>query len=241
MSLLHGIIHDEPIGNVTVTNVTLSIYVNKHAAIRATVGATCFLSMIGALFVAFSYLCYRDLRSQARQILFNLSLMDFGVGLANLSGIAIYFDRYYIDLHTGIRLVPPIFIVYLCKAQAFIAFFSTYASIFWTITLAVYMYFLIYQDLQQKKKGVGCCFLSFCYVLNYGLAGGLSLWFLLTKRLGHSIYGSTGWCTIIVMEPNHKFDYITVIIGYDLWIYLAIILCTTIYVSIFIYLNFKVR
>lgn len=228
------------IDNISVTNVTINVYVNKHVAVRAVVGATCCLSMVGALFVAFSYLCFRDLRSQARQILLNLSLMDFFVGLANLTGILINFDQFYFD-SAGCPQTPSLSIERLCKAQAFIAFFSTYGSVFWTISLAVYMYLLIFQDLQRTNAKVGYCFLVFCYLLNYGLACGLCLWFLKMDRFGLALYGSSGWCSITVIEPSYKIDYIAVVIGYDLWVYLAIILCTSIYVSIFIQLNVRVR
>ena len=222
------------------TNATKSLYMDKHAGLRPVVGTVCCLSMIGSIFVVLSYLCFKDLRSQARQILLNLSLMDFGVGLANFSGIVINFDKLYTNTTTGKPLQPSPAIRGLCTGQAFVAFFCTYGSVFWTISLAVYMYLLIFQN--KNNVIFGRLFLGLCYILNYGMALGLCLWFWYMERFGHSIYGSTGWCSVIVVNHNkYIIDYIAIIVGYDLWIYLTVILCSTIYVSIFIHLNIKVN
>ena len=230
---------DHGLHDITVAaNLTNNVYLNKHVGIRAAVGTACCLSMVGSIFVVLSYMCFRDLRSQARQILVNLSLMDFGVGLANFSGIVIDFDKLYMNTTTGSPLYPPPAIQGLCVGQAFVAFFSTYGSVFWTISLAVYMYLLIFQNLNKTNVLFGRLFLGLCYLLNYGMAIGLCLWFLYMERFGHSFYGSTGWCGVVVV--NNDFDYIAIIVGYDLWIYLTVILCSTIYLSIFIHLNIKV-
>ena len=240
MGILANGVSLSDMGNVSFDNITYNIFMNKHVAVRVTVATACCLSMIGAIFVILSYVCFKDLRSQARQILVNLSLMDFGVGLANFTGIAINFDRLYMNMSTGIPLYPSFAVRALCQGQAFIAFFSTYGSVFWTISLAVYMYLLVFQD-TKRTNFFGRVFLVICYVLNYSMAVGLCLWFLFTNRFGNSPYGSTGWCGVVIERGNDRYlNYIGIVIGYDVWIYLTMILCTAIYVSIFIHLNIKV-
>lgn len=214
-------------------------FLDKHVAIRSVVGATCLLSMLGSVLIVLSYCCFKQLRSQARQILVNLSIMDFGVGLANFIGIVVYFDGYYFDKSTN-RTVHPSFynagyIDELCKAQAFAASFTTLASILWTITLAIYMYLLVFRYEPKMIR-----FYLLAYPLNYILSVAVGVWLLLTRRLGHAPYNSSGWCSIILVRGDHSIDLIATTIGYDLWVYLAIFICTTVYVAIVLFLKTEV-
>ena len=126
---------------------------HKEPVVRAVVGAVCVLSMVGSLTVILSYWCIKEMRSEARQILINLSLMDFCVGLSNLVGIVVNFDGYYyVDSSTS-KLRPNTKIVdVMCKAQAFVALCSTLSSVFWTIALALYMYLLVIANWKKMSK-----------------------------------------------------------------------------------------
>ena len=204
---------------------------HKEWMVRAIVGAVCVLSMLGSLFVIFSYCCIKTLRSEARQILINLSLMDFGVGLANFVGIVAYFDGYYRDIDhstSKLRQNTSEIVDILCKAQAFVAAFSTLASVFWTIALALYMYLLVIANWKQTSK----YFYHFAY-LSYVASVLMCIWYITTDRLGHAPYSASGWCSLI----NRRGDYIGVVIGYDIWIYLGMVVCTTVYLAIIAYLT----
>ena len=211
-----------------------SIYLNKHAAVRVVVGVVCLFSMLGSVLIVISYCFFKQLRSEARTILLNLSLMDFGVGLANFIGVVAYFDKYYKKSTATagtVELLPNASSVVddMCKAQAFFAMYCTYASVLWTITLAFYMHMLVFANWKKTR----CYFYCIVYPFNYVLSALLCMWFMLTKRLGHAPYNSSGWCSLI----NVNSDYIATIIGYDLWIYLGMVMCTSVYVSIFLYLR----
>ena len=208
----------------------------KHVLVRVIVMITCLLAMMGAIFVILSYACVKSLRTQARQILVNLSLMDFGIGAANFTGAAVNFDQYYNDSSGSLFNSNITIVDYFCKAQASLALLTTLSSIFWTISLAVYIYLLIFQNWQKIKL-----YLPLCYIICYGVPIGLSVWLLLTKRLGHAPYDSSGWCSIRTVSPqNKKIDFIAAIFGYDLWIYLAFIICSVIYFSLFIRMQIEV-
>ena len=216
------------------------VYLDKHVAVRSVVGITCALSMLGSALIIFSYY-FKELRSQGRHILVNLSLMDFGVGLANFIGIAVFFDKYYFDVSTHQHVQPShfnmSFIDDLCQAQAFFALFATFGSVFWTITLAIYMYLLVFRNWKQTNK----YFYFIAYPFNYLLSLGICVWLLLTHRLGHAPYNSSGWCGIIfVKNDGMSIDLIATTIGYDLWIYVAILVCSAVYVAIFLYLKTQV-
>ncbi|XP_011405005.1 PREDICTED: probable G-protein coupled receptor 157 [Amphimedon queenslandica] len=212
----------------------------KHLLVRTTVMIVCSLSMIGAIFVILSYVCFKSLRSQARQILVNLSLMDFGIGAANFFGAIINFDQYYKDMNNGTVLTGTHAMDSLCKTQAFIALLTTYCSVFWTTSLAVYMYSLVFLNLKSTKKMRLC--LPACYVLCYGLGIGLSIWLILTNRLGHSPYNSSGWCSIIIISPGNKnVDFMAAVFGYDLWIYLTFFICAVVYPILILQMNIEFK
>lgn len=217
---------------------TTGFPMEKHVLIRAIVMVVCSLAMLGAIFVIISYACFKSLRSQARQILVNLSLMDFGIALANFTGAAVNFDKYYVDNTTGSYLVGSYTVDTLCKTQAFFALLTTFASVFWTISLAIYMYLLIFQNKQQKMT----YFLPLCYITCYGIPIGLSFWLLFTGRLGHAPYNSSGWCGIALINPkDESIDMMGAIFGYDLWIYLAFFMCFTVYSALFLRINVEFR
>ena len=67
----------------------------KQTGERTVVGITCGLSAVGAMLIFLSYVCFKKRRTRTREILVHISVMDFGVALANLIGDVVYFDRFY--------------------------------------------------------------------------------------------------------------------------------------------------
>ena len=199
----------------------------KGLPVRLVVGITCFLSIVGATLIILSYACFKSLRTKAREILLHISLMDFGVAAANLIGDVVYFDQFYIKNNTLIE--PNSTVKYLCTAQAFFAIYFTLGSVLWTISLAVYLYFLLVHRTTHNAK----YFLYFSYVLCWGMPFFITLWLVLTDRLGYSPDNAAAWCSMIAFNPKTHFkDYFGVVIGYDLWIYLAMVLVPVMYCSV---------
>lgn len=203
-------------------------------SVRVVVGITCCLSMIGAVLIILSYVLIKDIRTKAREILLNLSLMDFIVAAANLIGILVNFDDYFSKYNNanGTYMVNT-----FCKAQAFFAMYATISSILWTNCIAVYIFLHI---MFEGKLSVFWTMFSF-YVLSYGLPLILNIWFLLTNKLGYSPYGSSGWCSLIVYDFIEKKRYpLTLVFGNDIWIYLTITLVPLIFISLRFYLKYQV-
>ena len=223
-----GSYSEDYLGNST------NVFFDKGWPMRAVVGVTCVLSITGSLLIIFSYFCFVGLRTRARLILVHLSVMDAGVALANLIGDAVNFDQYYTDGSKPISTDVPTHIQNLCVSQAFIAEYFTLGSVLWTTNLAIYMYFLV---LHHDTK----LFLYFCYVFTYGVSLLISLWLVFTGRLGFAPYDSSGWCSIIAKKPaTGDTDYFGAAIGYDLWIYLAIVITLVVYLSVHFYLSDEV-
>lgn len=211
-----------------------SIY-TKHWQIRAVSGISCSASILGSALIILSYACFKKLRTRVREILVHLSVADAGVATANLIGIVVYFDRYYTikcdENGNAYKLIPPhdSYINGLCKTQAFFALYFTLCSILWTISLAVYLYFVLVHHGTRNAK----LFLVFAYFFCYGFPLLLSLWPALTNKLGYSPYNSAGWCTVILVDPEspQQRDVFMGVMGYDLWIYLALVLVTVLYLA----------
>ena len=225
--------------NASVLEDASSGFLTKSAGVRTAVAVTSSLSMLGAFFVVLSYASVRSLRTQARQILLNLSLMDFGSALAIFIGAVTDFDRFYVD-DSGPRRMwrePSSWLNGLCEAQAFLHMLFNYSSILWTITLAVYMYMLVFHNWQERVK----YFLPLCYVLDYAMPLLLSVWFLEEGKLGYAPFDSSGWCTLRTIDPyTRSRDYLAAVIGYDLWVYLAAVLTVVLYAAVFLRLKFVV-
>ncbi len=230
---------DNDIVPITLINASLSHFLQKDIPTRAVVGITCCLSILGSLLIILSFILQKK-RTKAREILFHISLMDFGVGMANLIGLLVYFDRYY---RKGNKIISeeevPDYIDGLCKTQAFFAAFCTLASIYWTTALAGYLYIVI---LYRRNPKYSKYFVRFCYFLCYGLSLFISAWLISIGKLGFSPYNSTGWCSLIAKDPryppegftdqSHKIDMFISIFANDLWIFTATFMIVVLYIAI---------
>ena len=216
----------------------------KDTMMRAVVGVSCCLSILGSLVIILSYILFKKRRTRARKILLHISLMDLGVALANLIGLSIDFDQYYIThLYINTSYEVPSYINGLCKTQAFFAVYCTHASVLWTIALAGFLYFVIV----YQKSHVATYFLWSSFVFCYAIPLLVTLWLVLTKRLGYSPLDSSGWCSLILTITfdggggYRKIDMFSSIIGYDLWVYLAFVTIPLLYLSIRCHLANMVR
>ena len=205
-------------------------------SIRIVVGITCALSMIGAFLIILSYFLIRDIRTKAREVLVNLSLMDFMAAAANLAGVLANFN-YYLGPNSPNMTEHKHVINNLCLAQATFAMYGTISSVLWTICLAVYIFlWIMLEGRDIAKKSV-----VFLYTICYGIPLGLTLWFVLTKRLGNAPYGGSGWCSLVLSKHKNSKNIFAAVLGNDLWVYLTIILVPLIFLSLHFYLKNKVR
>ena len=221
-------------------------FYHKSPGLRAVVGLTSALSIVGSLLIILSYLCFKDLRTKAREILMHISFMDMGVGLSNLVGIGVNFTKYYTcfnsthehlgndDARTpcnGSSLIEG-----LCLAQGSLATSFTIGSVLWTICLSMYLFILISQKGTREAK----IFMRFAYFFCYLIPVGLIVWLNFTKRVGYSPFESTGWCGAIFVRPNKKREIVASIFGYNLWMALTFVLVPVLSISTHIYIRDEV-
>ena len=143
-------------------NCTSGSIFKKSGYVRGVSGASCAASFLGSVLIILSYICFKRLRTKVREILVHLSVADSGVAAANLVGIVVFFDRFY-DVECDAdgkvyNIVPPHrHIAILCNVQAFFALYFTLSSILWTVSLAVYLYFLLVHHGTSKASGYFWC------------------------------------------------------------------------------------
>ena len=204
---------------------------------RVIVGFTCALSMCGATLIIISYVFFKSLRNRARLILVHLSLMDFGTVLSKFVGNLINFDRYYVTHNATCTIyhTPQHHAIKeLCEGQAFLGHFFTLSSVLWTISLSVYLYFL----LMHYRTSYARFSLYASYFLCYGISLLISVWLLLSGKLG---YDGDSWCTIVAINlftgrPNRY----AAVFGYDLWVYFTMTFVPVLYLAVHLYLRDKV-
>ncbi len=214
--------------------------------LRIIVGLTCFLSIFGALLIILSYVLFKQLRTTTRLVLVHISLMDFGVAVANLTGILVDFNKYYFDPLNGnytkdgwpILKAPSPIIYSLCNTQAAFAVFFTSGSILWTTSLSVYLYFRI---VHHNTPNVARNVLWIVTFLSYLFPTIFVAWTFFTGRLGYSPYDSEGWCGERMVDlTTGKRQIVLSIIEYDLWICMTYFLVPILYVSILVYVRKEV-
>lgn len=202
------------------------------------------LSMIGALLIILSYIFIRSIRTKAREVLFHLSLADLGVGLANLIGAIVNYGHLIDTCHHGEHHSNSssshhqlcLAYVQLCKTQAFFAEFFMIASILWTLLLAFYVYILVLDTGRKASLWI----VRFGYLVCWGLPLLLSLWFVLTKKLGKTALGGAGWCSLRVESHEGDIHFFTVFFGSDLWVMMTFLLILVLYTTTHCHLKEKV-
>lgn len=205
---------------------------------RVIVGITCVLSMCGATLIIASYVFFKSLRNRARLILLHISIMDLGTVVSKFVGDAINFDRYYVSYPNSTCTIYHTtrlnYIQGLCEGQAFFSHFFTIGSVLWTISLSVYLYFL----LVHYRTPYAQMSLNASYFLCYGLSLLVCVWLLLSNKLG---YDGKSWCSIVSLDlltglPNRY----AAVFGYDLWVYFTMTFVPVLYLTVHLYLRDKV-
>lgn len=201
---------------------------------RVLVGIACVLSMFGATLIIVSYAFFRSLRNRARLVLVHISVMDLGTVLAKFVGNAVGFDRYYMSYNASCTVYHPPrhdYVQPLCEAQAFFLHFFTLGSVLWTTSLSVYLYFLLmhHQTSYARRS------LQASYFLCYGLSVCVSLWLLLSGKLG---FGGNSYCGQVTIDPlTGRPQQFSAVFGYDLWAYFSMTFVPVLYLAVHLYLR----
>lgn len=199
-----------------------------------------FLSIVGASLIIVSYLFFKDVRTKGRLVLLHLSLADLGVSISNFVGSVVFFHRQEDESrcspHHSNWSESCAVLNGLCKTQAFFAAYCTLASFFWTLTLAVYVYLLI----MDTGRSLSAKLLNFSYIFCWGLPLVISLWLVLTDRLGNTGYGGGGWCSLKVETKEGGVSIFVVVFASNLYVVTTFIAILILYTATHCYLRLRV-
>ena len=186
--------------------------------LRVTVLLTCALSIVGSALIVLSYVCFKNSRSKARQILVHLSVVNLGAGLSDFLGGVIYFQFNYEEVGLSDNDGKAV----VCKMLASVSLYCSLSSILWSATLAAHLYFVLtgYVDVTRH--------LRLSYVFDYGLPVLFVVWFLSTHRLGYNRHLAN--CNVVYETAGRK-DFVATVFGNDLLTYGAAVLISALSVS----------
>lgn len=219
----------------------------KPLSLRVVVQVVCALSLVGSSIIIFSYLCYKSHRTRARYILVHLSLSNIGQVVSNFVGVTVNFDstfnrtsEFSYDVLRGHNRSS---VEQLCTTQAFLTVYFSLCGMLWTVCLAVYLYLVILGTKQSDfARYAG-------YVLCYTLPLLVTVWLLLSQRLGYAPYSTPGYCGLVTRKPfqGHRYakcdperDVLGGFLGYDIWVVLTILLTVLFYITALCYLRQQV-
>ena len=190
---------------------------------RVVVGVSCCLSIFGSLLIILSYVLFKETRIIVRTILLHVSLMDLGVAVATLICLSSDLDRFYVEM--------PSNVVKSCKIQGFFAVYCTLASFLWTITFAALL-----ATGSSDYPWFGCksiaCFWVVSIVVCYSLPLLVSLWLVLTGKLGcPPLHSYSLRLRMDIDEEYGNTNIFSVVFGYDLWVYLTMVILPILYLS----------
>lgn len=221
---------------------------HKDVGVRAVVGVTCSLSIIGSLLIILSYVCFKDLRTRARYILVHLSLTDLILAVSNLVGIIGNFDQHSIDSNNNASRPTEYHDTLYCRIQGLFTLYSTLSSILWTILLALFVFILVTAG---NPKRITKFLMLFCYLLCYGLPLLPSLWAFFREKVGYAPLQSSGWCALKSLRIFHLSadasicysvldDVYANFFAYNLWILMAFCVIVLAYLSVHCHITNKV-
>lgn len=210
--------------------------------LRIVSGSVCILSVLGSAAIILTYLFVKSVRSKARELLVHIAAMDLLYTAANLVGLVLPYREHLIDKHFEANGTEPSHYKtyhYVCLIQAFIAIYGTVGSILWTVGLAIYLYYRVValSDVVSTRK-----VLWMLYILCYLLPLYVSLWLMFDHGLGYSpdVSSGAGWCSLNTQTNTRTNQVLLVVLTYDIWILIGLILLLPLYLSIYAHTRQKV-
>ena len=205
-------------------------------ALRVLVTVTCVSSIIGSGAIILTYLCFPDIRTLARQLLVNLSVADFTAALSILAGLFVFYDDFLKGgaVSEGYQRA--------CLTQAVFAVYATQSSVLWTIAIAVYMFAIIV----LKKPSLGKKIVVVSYIVCWGIPLILTVWLAVAGFLGYETGATPGFCAIKGLTGDssspdtHRTAVYPIVIGYEMWLYIAFIVLPILYIAIKCHIKVKV-
>lgn len=191
----------------------MNITNNQFAANTTTnlvlAGTTAILSMLGTIFIIVTYAKWVTIQTSSRRILLYISVSDFFLALGNFVGIFIKCEI-------------------VCLVQSIVVTFSSLSSFFWTVFMAVYLYYGCSRKKVISRQALFCVF----YILGWGVPFVITALAAVMAKLGYNAdIVTSGWCWVSV-EMSWNEMIIWMLVTGKFWEILAYFIITVLYILI---------
>ncbi|XP_045155141.1 G-protein coupled receptor 157, partial [Echinops telfairi] len=178
---------------------------------RAVVLLSCALSALGSGLLVATHALWPDLRSPARRLLLFLSLADLLSAASYFYGVLQDFSGPSWD----------------CVLQGALSTFANTSSFFWTVAIALYLYFSIVRGAHGPRAGR---LLWAFHLVSWGVPLAVTVAAVLLKKIGYDASDvSVGWCWIDLEAKDRA---LWMLLTGKLWEILAYVTLPVIYILI---------
>ncbi|XP_051805907.1 G-protein coupled receptor 157 isoform X2 [Acanthochromis polyacanthus] len=171
---------------------------------------SCALSLLGSSLIIFTYIIWSDLRTTPRRLLVYLSVADWLSAGSYAYGVSRVFRSDSVD----------------CVVQGAISTFANTSSFFWTVAIAVYLYFFIVRSSQRVADSL---VLSFHFV-SWGVPLAITIAAVCLNKIGYDASEvSVGWCWVRIHAPDRV---LWMLLTGKIWEFLAYLTLPILYILI---------
>ncbi|XP_060115044.1 G-protein coupled receptor 157 [Heteronotia binoei] len=177
---------------------------------RVLVLLSCALSALGAALLVATHALWPELRTRPRRLLLYLSLADLLSAAAYFYGVLQDFGGPSWD----------------CVAQGALSTFANTSSFFWTVAIALYLYFVIVRG--GGPAGPGLLWLF--HAVSWGVPLSITAAAVALKKIGYDASDvSVGWCWIDIQADDRV---LWMLLAGKLWEFLAYLILPIFYILI---------
>lgn len=157
-------------------NITYNQFAANTTVNLILAGTTAILSMLGTTIIIITYAKWVTIQTSSRRILLYISVSDFFLALGNFVGIFVKNEA-------------------VCLVQSVVVTFSALSSFFWTVFMAVYLYYGCSRNRIISREALFRIF----YTIGWGLPFVITAVAAGTAKLGYDAdIVTSGWCWISV-------------------------------------------
>jgi len=183
---------------------------------------SCSFSCLGSALIIITYFLLKDMRTGSQKIITLLAIADLISAVGYILGSSNYIHHYQSTKNCGT-------FDQLCKAQATITTWSSLASFWWTVVLALYFFLIIvFKRVQVASK--------LMVVYNFVAWGSpllIVIPLLCLGKLGYSHYAASNWCFVKnTEESTSPWFILIVLVAGKFWEILSYIVVIILYVLI---------
>ncbi len=190
---------------------------------------SCCISCLGSALIIITYFLLKDMRTGSQKIITLLAVADLISAIGYILGSSNFIRHYHSS--SGCDSFNK-----LCEAQATITTWSSLASFWWTVILAIYFFLIIV----FKRTKVASKLMILYNFVAWGSPLLIVVPLLCLRKFGYSHYAASNWCFIkndMTSQKNDPTFNVIVLVAGKLWEILSYVIVIFLYVLITIFIG----